>query len=392
MIFYLLLFASITGFGYIICRKTNFKYRDEVFIFVAFTLLCFLSCIRYDVGFDYSYGGYTGNWREIQNTPFSEFNKIHHEKGFVLFEYFLKLFGKNYQIMYIGTSILIGILAAWFIYKYAADKLWGFFMIYGLGMYYCSMNLIRQTIASLIFAFAIPMAKKKKIIPYMLLTLIAASFHKSALLMIPFYFVLQIKLTKIVLALYSVVTLGIFITSPYILDIVTKVWYGGYVDSIYLNFGNDWFYLITPIMLFIIIYLFREKICEDDSSNNVYISCAFFNLFFYLIGCRHSLVDRFTIYFEPAIILAVCVLMKKLSEKRNDKESNIAEKNRASKEYFVTALSVIVAVLTINFIYLIEDGHGIIPYDTVFTNEDYKMYSQSINGFNDIILMPEDIY
>ena len=389
MAFYLILFAGLTAFGYLLCNKTKLKYRNEIFIIIAFGFLCFLSCIRYDVGFDYSYGGYIRNWKTVLKTPFSEFRTFSCEKGFILFEYFLKLFGKNYQILYIGTSILIAVLAALFIYKYAKDKVWGFFLIYGIGMYYCSMNLIRQTIASFIFAFAVPMAKKKKIIPYMLLTLLAATFHKSALLMIPFYFVLQIKITNKVLMLYSAATAIIFITSPYILDIVTKVWYGGYVDTIYLLYGNDWFYLITPIILFLVIYIFKDKICEDDDRNYIYVNCAFFNLFFYIIGCRHSLVDRFTIYFEPAIIIALCILFTNLKE--NGKDSKLKkEKDKSKKIYIGVSALVIVAVMTINVIYLVEDGHGILPYDTIFTNEDYKLYARSLKGNSNITMEPID--
>ena len=378
MLFYLILFGAITAYGYLLCNKTKIKYRNGIFISTAFTFLCILSCIRYEVGFDYSLGGYTGEWREILQTPFSEFMNLRHEKGYVLFQYLLKSFGENYQIVYIGTSILVAILAGWFIYKYAEDKVWGFFLIYGLGMYYCSMNLIRQTIAGLIFAFAVEMAKNKKIIPYILLTILASSFHKSAILMIPFYFILQIKFTKKTFAIYSLITAGIFLTSPYILDIVTKFWYGYYVNSIYLLDGNEWFYLITPIILFTIVFIFRDKICEDDKSNNIYINCAFFNLFFYIIGARHTLVDRFTIYFEPALIIGLSILINKLRKEKSQYFKN-------------TCAFIATAVIIINVIYLFEDGHGILPYDTIFTNEDYKIYYNSLTADQDIILQPEDI-
>ena len=383
MIFYLSLFGAVTLFGYLLCNKTKLKYRDGIFVFSAVALLCFLSCIRYDVGFDYSYGGYTGLWNKVLETPFSQFMTIDDEPGFTLFTYFLSLFGDNYQIFYIGTSILIAILAGLFIYKECGSKVWGFFMLYGLGMYYCSMNLIRQTIAALIIAFAVPMIKKKRIIPYMLLVLLASTVHKSALIMIPFYFILQIKLTKVVLALYTAVTLGIFLTSNIILKLVTKLWYGNYVGSIYLDYGNDWFYMIASIVFFAVIYIYRDKLCAEDSTNHIYVNCAFFYFFFWFIAWKHTLIDRFTMYFEPAVIIALYILIKRLYNETN--MGNVRKKKR----YIAVAFFVIVSVVMMNVIYLIEDGHGILPYQTVFTSEEYKIYYQALKMPESITMAPE---
>ena len=365
MLFYLILFGAITGYGYLLCNKTKLKYRNEIFVITAVIILCVISAIRFEVGYDCSYEGYTASWRYFAKRNYKEYiecrnvhSKRKFEKGYVILVYFLKNFGLDDQVLYIGTSILIAILAGIFLYTQMKDKVWGFFLLYGIGAFYFSLNLIRQVIAAFIFAFAIVMAKNKKIIPYMLLTLLAASFHKTALLMIPFYFILQIKFTKKTLIIYSLITAIIFFASPYAIDLVGKLWYNGYMDSIYILNGNQWFYLITPVVLFIIIFIFRDKICEDDKSNNIYINCAFFNMFFYIIGCRHAIVDRFTVYFEPALIVGLCILICKLKEEN-------------SQHFKKDCAVIIAAILTINIIYLVEDGHGIIPYDTIFTNEYY---------------------
>ncbi len=390
MFFYIVLMAGITLFGYLLCNKTQFKYRNGLFVALAFGFLCFLSCVRYDVGFDYSYGGYTGMWRQVHETPFSDFMSIESEKGFTLLLYFLKLFGQNYQIMYAGTSIVIAALAGWLIYKYAEDKVWGFFMIYGLGMFYCSMNFIRQTMSCLVFSYAIIAAKKKKIIPYMIITLLAASFHKSALLMIPMYFLMQVNLTNIILAIYTVISMTVFFSSPYILEIVTKIWYGEYIGSYHITTGNKLYYIITPLILFAVLYFFKDKLCKKDKTNMVYINCAFFNLFFYLISCHHRLVDRFTLFFEPAVILGICALMKILADEKKQPDISRAERSKAVKLQIKTGIITAAAVMVINMVYLIENGHGILPYQTIFTSDDFKIYSQTLKGYDNIIEEPVD--
>ena len=388
MLFYLILLFILTLLGYLLCNKTEFKYRNGLFVAIAFGVLCFLSCIRYDVGMDYMQGGYTQMWYNVQNTPISDFMSLDDEFGYTLFMYMFKFLGKNYQMVYVITSVLIAVLSGLFIYKYAKDKVWAFFLYYGLGMFYCSTNLLRQTISCLIFVFAIECAKKKKLIPYLLITLLAASFHKSALVMLPVYFLLQINLTNVVLAVYSVLSVGVFFASPYIVKFVSKFWYGSYLNSYHIQDGNSYFYLIVPLIFFIILYTFKDKICRADKTNMVYINCAFFNLFFYFISCHHRLVDRFTMFFEPAVILGICVLMKAFNDEKKEKDITRQQKSKTAKTQLITGAIVVAAAMTINMVYLIEDGHAIIPYRTIF-NDDYRAYCQSLEGYDNIIEEPE---
>lgn len=79
-----------------------------------------------------------------------------------------------------------------------------------LSEYYCTMNFIRQSIAGIIALFALEFLKKKKFLPYLMIILVASTFHKSALILIPFFFINLIPLNKWVLAVYSAVTALIY--------------------------------------------------------------------------------------------------------------------------------------------------------------------------------------
>lgn len=55
------------------------------------------------------------------------------------------------------------------------------------------MNTIRQQIAFCFFALAITFIVKKKIFPYLICVLLAASFHISAIIVIPFFFIYKYR-------------------------------------------------------------------------------------------------------------------------------------------------------------------------------------------------------
>jgi len=72
-----------------------------------------------------------------------------------------------------------------------------------------STNLMRNSIAIFIFLNAIPYLEQRKIVQYMSLTILAATFHVSALLYIPFYFVFHLRLNRwIYLAIFIVANIA----------------------------------------------------------------------------------------------------------------------------------------------------------------------------------------
>ena len=376
MFFYYEVLIVLVVLGFFLIKKSKLKYKNEIYMGAVFLILFCLSAFRYDVGVDYLYG-YSPMWRSIISTPFSNWKSIGVEPGYVMLNYFTNIFTDHFQGIFIVTSFIIVSLMCLYIYKYFPDKLWGTFLIYGLGYYFVSMCFIRQAIALFIVVFALMFARKKKIIPYMLLVLLASSFHKSALLMIPFYFILQIKFTKKTLYIYSAITLLILTFSEEILSIVTKYIYGSYSltgGSVFTNIGNSWYTVVPPIAYFAILFYFKDKLLKNDSGNNVLINCAFFSMFFYLIGLKHSTIDRLTMYFEPAVALAMTILIVELRKERNENK----EEKKARNRLFIVTLSIIFLSISLNIRQLYSNGCGVVPYQSIFGNEEYQRYCQAI--------------
>lgn len=389
MTFYITLMLALTLIGYIICYKTKLKYADAIFMGIVFVVLTFLSAVRYEVGMDYSFE-YVPQWRKLLSLPISSLGEMRHEKGFVLFELLISKFSQNFQWLFVSISILLGILSIYYLYKYSSCKPLSFFIFFSLGLYYCSMNFLRQTIAACIVAYAIIFIKKQKIIPYMLLVLLASTFHKSALIMIPFYFILQIKITKVVLVFYSLITIGIFVYSNKILDFVTTYFYKNYHQSqLYLLKGIDWYDAIVPVVLFLLMFIFQDVLCEKDKSNKIFVSCSFFSMFFYIIAVHHSIIDRLTMYFDLPLVIGLTYLISGLYNKYKLSNENV-KLNQI--KYILVSVIVIASVSFANYRQLIYDGHFVVPYQSIFQSEEYKIYYESLK--DEVILednQPEEI-
>jgi hypothetical protein len=91
---------------------------------------------------------------------------------------------------------------------------------------------MRQYLAVMIILFALRYIDQNRFFHYLIWILLASTFHVSAMLMIPFYFILKIPMNRIVLAAYSIVGAVLYLFSYQLLDFATRFVYKIYtIDS-----------------------------------------------------------------------------------------------------------------------------------------------------------------
>lgn len=144
---------------------------------------------------------------------------------FVVATFFFTGLAKMFKFMNLN---LVGVCLAVLVYEVL---FYGFFSITG----------IRQTIATGFFFYAYPFIQKKKIVPYILIMTVAATIHKSSLILLPFYFLANFKYPKQLLICVLIVlpfifgiarTFAIYITHFQLFES-----YSGYAFSTYETHG-----------------------------------------------------------------------------------------------------------------------------------------------------------
>ncbi len=116
------------------------------------------------------------------------------EPGFILFASIIKELTNSYQFFILLCTVINTLLLTRFFKLYIAILPLGFMMYLTMNGIQISTDLLRNSIAICIFLNAIPYIQQRKLIPYMSLCLLAATFHSSALAYIPLYFFLDKKL------------------------------------------------------------------------------------------------------------------------------------------------------------------------------------------------------
>ncbi len=139
------------------------------------------------------------------------------EMGFTLVGkilYWLRVPDQLYLILY---ALFITFCISKLILKWCKNPFWGFYLHTTIGLFTMSMSGMRQSIACCICWLAMDYIFDKKPVRFVLMTLLAATFHQSAIFFAVFYFARYIKIRKVsgwILGAFSVAC--IFLRSLFI--------------------------------------------------------------------------------------------------------------------------------------------------------------------------------
>ena len=240
----------------------------------AIMLIC-IAGLRYETGGDWD--TYTTLFHDFP--PFSrligrpaEFADISVEEGFVLLCALVKSLGGTVQHLFFVVSLINITLIACAASKYTKYPVVALLCYYGILYFNLEMIYIRQATAVALCFFALQYIPSKRMVPYMIFILLACTFHRVAALMIPLYFLLNIKMPS--WAYLAVVGIGAVVMLagiPWIQTIFLTVagWLGeNYAEKAEL-YTEDAMFAVTRglslgfvlnLAIFIVIIFFKEKI------------------------------------------------------------------------------------------------------------------------------------
>lgn len=153
-------------------------------IVASIMLFAFISGVRWNVGVDYL--AYLDNYLKIQYSGYTNFEK---ELGFDFLTNLLAGSGVHFSV-YFG---LLAFLQIFFIYKTFSNERYlfpflGLMVLFG-PEYLSWMNGMRQMLVATAFVWSIPFIRKRQFLNYFIFVAIASLFHKSATMLLIFYFI-----------------------------------------------------------------------------------------------------------------------------------------------------------------------------------------------------------
>lgn len=156
-------------------------------IVLSLILFAFISGVRYKVGMDYL--SYLSEYQRLM--AFGVTRRTTMEDGFLLISQLFVKSGIHFTI-YFGFWALLQIFFLYYAFRNNMRLLPFIGLTVMLGPYYLSMmNGMRQQVVACAFIFLIEWIERKKLWPFVLAIVLASTIHRSALILIPIYFLLN---------------------------------------------------------------------------------------------------------------------------------------------------------------------------------------------------------
>lgn len=300
MYVYILMVLLIIIFGHLFEKKNKKLY--SLLIFILFTLVAGLR--YYSVGTDtYTYLHFFDLVIEYQKSIFSI---SRYERGFITLVFLLLKIKNNYTFVLFIISGIINYFICNFIRKNSKNMCLSFLLFFLLRYFFSEMNIIREFISIGIFLYSTRYIENRKIIPYLICIFVAFLFHKSALVLVPFYFFNNINFTnkKKIVAFVCTLIFTIFLLYPILIFFTSKLGiYAGYVEF----FGSNKAGSILEFLVYLSSYLFVGLInyLDESQENNLFDNLFYISVLCYLVSIKMSVFSRIANYFS--IFSIVCI-------------------------------------------------------------------------------------
>lgn len=289
------------------------KVLNRIAFWVPLAILSLFAGMRsYRVGTDS--GSYTRNFRSSLDIDSFELTGSR-EFGYQLLEYTLLRLNAEYFWLFFLTSAIVVYCYLTVIKKYSVNYIFSVFLFITLGVYTFFFNGLRQGLAMAIFALALPYLLEKKLVLYLIIIATASLFHITALFMIPFYFLVNLRIKPF----YKIIAtfLGSLFVSNFLVQYIsgTNERYEGYAKADqegggYITLG---FYTIIMIFIYFFIRIYKVKDKQFIQIFTFYAVGVVFIIPIAMLGANPSGPQRLLNYFTWTLVLILPFIFKRIN-------------------------------------------------------------------------------
>lgn len=330
--------------------------RNKKVLSFSFVILFVFAALRYDFGNDYD--AYLAQFGYIKSGQYNSFDEE------ILFAWLNKI-SPSFSFLIVLTSAVF-LYAVYVLIKnnVSLEYIGIAFLVFVINPYIFLMNLsaIRQSIAMAIFIFAVHFSKKKKIIPYIILIIIASLFHKSAIVLLPLYFVANEKKVKLwqIVAIVSVVL--VLLLSPESLNQVITNFLEFFQDNNYnYYFSNDMQNSLRATLLSSVYLIYvLINIRKLDGGTLLYSKLYLIATIFAVLAYNISMATRLQMYFDVFSVVSLPGIIEYNYKNNKDFVSNLIN------VYVFPALILVIYILRYYSFFITPLWEDFRNYQTIF--------------------------
>ena len=293
------------------------------------------------------------------------------EVGYQIYNKIIGMIWDDYQALFLITAIICIGCIGYGIMNLSQNWQYSLFLFIGLRFYYFFLSGIRQSMAVSIIIVAYVFLKRRKNILFIMLVLLAMTFHFSAVI---FFFALPLSYMKfdsksIIKVLFGVIVVYVFF-GPLLSLVLSHLpsYYSHYMltEASSANNLSDFIHAIIPCLFLLLAYILNYNSVIDEShipNQNqtrellVYHRDGEVQLLFLLVAAglslvstRASIIDRMVQYYWIFSIISVSNMISSIKNQRNRVE-------------WLLLITFCVIVYNVALLLLRPEWNAIVPYE-----------------------------
>lgn len=277
---------------------------------VGACILIVVAGLRYRVGTDYvAYYSYFDRYAKDLSRAFSQLD----EPGIRLIAYCIRRLSDDGAVFIFACSFVTLALMTRTVYRYTSQLLFSGLLFLFCGGWSGSFNGVRQYLATAVAFSAYPYLRNRKLVKYMLCVFIAFLFHKSAIIMVVPYFVVQMKISwrnTLLIVIGCVLVLYLYEQLYEAVDFLMDSnvdWDSDYMSSRVNIFRT--LVAIAPAAFYLVAYAEKEK-SEDQT---LWLNLLIIHAVAMTISSQSAYIARIGIYTSSFSVIAIPELNKDLN-------------------------------------------------------------------------------
>lgn len=310
MIYFLLLFLIVV-LG-IFFQPLNIKISNKVcdgqtfyVVIIGIFLIALCGLRGTEIGNDT--GMYRYIFESMSHLDWKEYWKEYHywEVGYYFLQFAVSRFW-GYQIFLIIAAVLSIGPVVFIIHRYSADKVFSFVLYVCFTYYTFCFSMLRQGIALGFIMLAYHQIRQRNLKCFLILTMAAVSFHTSALLFLPIYWIDKIPYQRITILFSAFLMMAAYIFKDNLWLIATRFARQQYQAGI--DAGGERMYLFM-ILTVILGFIYCSRFKGLYGYNKVLLYMQIFSVMIWPMTTINPAVARMYYYYHIFFILYVPELL-----------------------------------------------------------------------------------
>lgn len=317
---------------------------------LSFLTLTGISAWRYGIGTDY-WPRYVPIFQSI-----AQGQQTNYEPGFVFLNRAVAAFTRDPQWLIAVAAVITIALVYRFIVRMSVSPALSVFVFVFAGFYLESFNIVRQWLAVAILLNTIEFVVRRRVVPLIVLTLLAASFHASALVWLITVPLLWARLGRI-WRLVTVVVAMLFVSllpellSRWVAELAPT--YSWYFES---NYGDTRAFDLGTVLISVLVLVAALPLRSRDTDVR-YVNVLVNLQTVYIVFLAATLIIAYlfirpSFYYAPVEIILVPVIFASI-------------RNSLHRTFFLAVFCISLMVV-FTFKFIVWNAHGVMPYVSVF--------------------------